>query len=295
MGNIYRTNPAAIREVLENIDTTGISLDAQELLRSLEELADRKDPCGLGKKDPMELCDLGCLFAYSLWDGYEEVEALLKSGQFQNFGDSLSQDELYDLVEEIVAKVPWNADCFVSRSPGEKVIANAIEEVLLEHIKAKPFSFTSPIYYEGNHYNHWYGELYASDFLIEKLRKKLSAESPKAELRQDPRPEFFVSYDLIHCTVIVHARFSFTENSKKLPSTTPVPLSSSESDLLISCIENACRKRHSGKDCLSVLNEQRAMEGRSPLKQALSGRIRFFQNIDETDSVLVNQALSQER
>lgn len=294
--NAFYTNPAAIREMLNNVDTTGISIDARLLMESLQEIADHVDPAGeLGHTD-VHLCDLETCFAYTLWSGPEDVEHLLT-----NLYDEdpvmryLSEEELSELIEKIVSEVSWDDDRFTDCSGGNEAICEAIEKVFSDHIRQKPFCFNSDIYHGDHHYAHWYGELFASDFLVDKLQNKALTADVGKLLCMDPPPEFYATYSMVRGTVSVYSRFTLNREKGRMSDTVTVPLTTGESDLLIACIENACRQLHNGKGCLTVLNEAREKEGMSPLKQSLVGKIRFTQNVNGSTSTVPDRTDSVER
>lgn len=289
MSKFLNTSPAVIRELLESVDTTGVSIDCRQLLESLQDLAERRDPRGDASHCQMKLCDLEDYFAYTLWDGYGDVELLLENGCLDEFQGNISPDELPGLIEEVLSYTPWEADAFCDCSAGNELLEQTIRKVFSDYINSKPFSFDSEVYFDDDHFNRWYGQLHASDFLLDKLQKKVQAKASTAILCMDPKPEFYANYDIIQGTVSVYSSFTVSLRSKKPQYSETLPLTSAEADLLIACMENACRKFYDGKDCLSVLNEMRVREGRSPIKQSLSGKIRFTQNIDETTSTRIQQ------
>lgn len=211
-----------------------------------------------------------------LFESFQEVFSRQDSGAYLNTCN-LSADEIAILVEKVVVILSENVITESSK------VGQTIDSVFSAYLSKKPFTFQSQIYFDDDHYNQWYGELYPSCFLMEKLEKILFAKKPNYILEKDPSPEFYTTYDLIKSTVSVLARCTIEKHPKRFTETFPITLSSHEADLLICCIENCCRQLHNGKDCLSVLNEERQRVGMASLKQAISGKLRFSQNIDSFD------------
>ena len=173
---------------------------------------------------------------------------------------TIESDDIPLLVEKAVSILSGNGITEITD------IKQTIVYVFSSFLAKKPFSFLSPIYFDDDHYNQWYAELHPSNFLIEKIEKILRTKKPNYILHKDPPPEFYVTYDLIKGTVSVLGRCFIENYPKRFTETVPVLLTSRESDLLICCIENNCRQLYNGKDCLTVLNEERQRVGIAALK-----------------------------
>lgn len=240
-------NSAAILDALNCLNFSSVGIDAQPLIEVFQEM--------LGEADGNAVTEFLC---------------------------HISADEIPVLVEQIASSIPWDALMFCDSVFEKSVIHKCVQDEIAAYISHRPFTFQSDLCIDDDHYNQWYAELFPSDFLMEKLEKKLLAKKPNTQVCKDPSPEFYAIYDLIKGTVSILSRCIVDQPPNRRSETVSVPLASREADLLISCIENACRQHNSGKDCLSVINEERNRVGIAPLKQALSGRIRFMQNIDSS-------------
>ena len=185
---------------------------------------------------------------------------------------TIETDDIPMLVEKTVAVLSGKG---ITEIPG---IKETIVDVFSSYLSKKPFSFLSSIYFDDDHYTQWYAELHPSNFLIEKIEKILCIKKPNYILHKDPPPEFYATYDLIKGSVSVLGRCSIENHPKRFTETFPVFLTSREADLLIFCIENLCRDLHNGKDCLTILNEERQRVGMDILKCAIAGKVCSVQN-----------------
>ncbi len=129
------------------------------------------------------------------------------------------------------------------------------------------FLFQGEIYPDDGRYNLWYGDLQFSDFLLEKLQKKVFYPGSGFTLCVSPVPEFYLDYDPSGKIVSLFARFTAEHKKLLFPQFTKISLTSEEVSFLTFLFEESCRQQHNGLDCLTVLNNERKKRNMPCLKQ----------------------------
>lgn len=273
MHNNFYTQPDAIREVLSHVDRSTLSDSALQLLDSLNDMADKVDPEHNSGNIDMQICDLNSYYSSILWSGKEDVAYLINSGDIdESLLQQIFPEDLPQLIEDVTDSIYWNDDAFIDCSAGNDVIREKIEEVFSNYIDKKPFVFEDIDFETDLTTGYWYGQLRTNDFLYDKL-EKATLDPDDLDLLDENHPKlncaFFAEFDVCTQSVSVFGETYLRDGMEPDPIEDLIPLTPEEAKLLTSVFENICQHQYNGKDCLTVLNDERVAMGLTPFKRPL--------------------------
>lgn len=273
MNNSFTTNANALREVLALVDTSKLSMDAQDLINGLYDMVEKVDPDRAQGNKTIELCDLYSYEAYTLWAGKEDVEFYIQSGAIETF--NLSDADISELAALTAKRIDWNGDCFTDCTAGNDEIHSILDEVSYEMLSKKPLCLCLEPEVDPNLFC-WHGHLNVTDLLMEKLCSAVSPDD--LSFRNRYTEGFSTIYDPVKQTVELYGSYWHGEGPGTFSGKIDLPLSEAESKTIASIFELACRRLYDGKNCLTVLNEERVKKHLPALKMDLMSQIASAQN-----------------
>lgn len=273
MNNSFTTNANALRELLALVDTSKLSMDGQDLLNGLFDMVEKVDPDRAQGDKTIELCDLCSYEAYTLWAGKEDVEFQLQSGAIDTY--NLSDADISELAALVAKRIDWNGDCFTDCTAGNDEIQSVLDEVSYEMLFKKPLCLCLEPEVDPN-LSCWRGHLNASALLMEKLSAAVSPND--FSFRNRYTEGFSCLYDPVKQAVELYGSYWHGEGPGTFSGKIALPLSEEESKTIASNFELASSRLYDGKNCLSVLNEERTKKHLPTLKMDLMSQISSAQD-----------------
>ena len=254
-------NADTIRNLTMNVDTAGLTHEAQRLLDGLNTMAQVSEQ---RKNKTIELTDIGSYKCGVLWQGREDVEYLLETEQFlesnQKELDSLTAEELESFIDTVTASVNWESPVFTSCEAGNEEIVDAIERQLeISRNSRRVFIFDDELTVEDEAQECIDGYLWATNGLMSKLEEQVGAQT-MSEMSRDDAPNFYASYNVREKTLRVDSTYWIPADSatgrQEKHEVKNIPLTEDEKSQLVSALEDYC-KREYAIDCLGFVNEAR--------------------------------------
>lgn len=207
------------------------------------------------------------LTSSELYDAYIEQEEIFDRQNIENnIENYLDEDEYeklkdnHDFIEEAARQLRRNQDKYDMAY--EYALDDAIRSTKKDYLK---FVFDNEIIVSDDR-RHLEGYVWATDFLVSRLKKELQNGLSYVELSSMENINFYPVYDVSDRTIQLHGHFYYWPNDNEIGKEFRLPLDDEDARRLIDNFEAYCQEQE-GKSCLEFVNLIRSEDGLSPLTQ----------------------------